>query len=170
MLRLDDSLYGWGDFFVIGVSGGFFHFRHVATQVKGVAEPHHNRASGWPADPIKVISDRFHGSIALNGVGQTEGFGHGITFETAAVLRIHDWTGLRQPIRVWLSLCLSAFLKNFAPVVWRPQVPGKWLAPVSIEVIAHLGIRHAYHPLHQVLLMGISPVYPFSGSISNSSN
>ena len=89
-----------------------FHLWHVATQIKGVAEPHHNGASGWSADPIQVIADRFHGSIALNGVGQTQGFGHGITLETAAVLRVQDWTGLRQPIRVWLSLRLSAFLKN----------------------------------------------------------
>ena len=91
-----------------------FHFRHVAAEVEGVAEPHHNGASGWSADPIQVIADRFHGSIALNGVGQTQGFGHGITLETAAVLRIHGWTGLRQPIRVWLSLRLSSFLKNWA--------------------------------------------------------
>ena len=88
-----------------------FYLRHVATQVKGVAEPHHNGASGWSADPIQVIADRFHGSIALNGVGQRLGFGHGIRFETEAVLRIRNWTGLRQPIRVWLSLCLSAFLR-----------------------------------------------------------
>ena len=67
-----------------------FHFRYVAAEVEGVAEPHHDSASGWSADPIQVIADRFHGSIALNGVGQTQGFGHGITFETAAVLRIRD--------------------------------------------------------------------------------
>ena len=89
-----------------------FHFRHVATQVEGVAEPHYNGAFGWSADPILVIADRFHGSIALNGVGKTKGFGHGITFKTAAALRIRDWTGLRQQIRVWLSLSLSVFLKN----------------------------------------------------------
>ena len=47
-----------------------FHFRHVAAEVEGVAEPHHNGASGWSADPIQVIADRFHGSIALNGVGR----------------------------------------------------------------------------------------------------
>ena len=67
-----------------------FHFRHVAAEVEGVAEPHHNGASGWSADAKQVIADRFHGSIALYGVGQTEGFGHGITFETAVVLRIRD--------------------------------------------------------------------------------
>ena len=67
-----------------------FHFRHVATQIKGVAEPHHNGASGWSAAPLQVIADRFNGSIALYGVGQTEGFGHGITFETAVVLRTRD--------------------------------------------------------------------------------
>ena len=77
-----------------------FHFRHVATQIKGVAEPHHDGASGWSADPIQVIADWFHGSIPLNGVGQAQCFCHGITFETAAVLRIRDWTDLRQPIRV----------------------------------------------------------------------
>ena len=54
-----------------------FHFRHVAAQVEGVAEPHYNGAAGWSADPIQVIADRFHGSIALDGVGQTKGFGHG---------------------------------------------------------------------------------------------
>ena len=89
-----------------------FHFRHVAAQVESVAEPHHNGASGWSADPIQVIADGFHSSIALNGVGQMQGLGHGITLEIAAVLRIHGWTGLRQPILVWLSLRLSAFLKN----------------------------------------------------------
>ena len=88
------------------------HFRHVAAQVKGVAEPHHNGAPGWSADPIQVIADGFHSSIALNGVGQAQGLGHEITLETRVVLRIRDWTGLRQPIRVWLSLRLSAFLKN----------------------------------------------------------
>ena len=77
-----------------------FHFRYVAAEVEGVAEPHHNGASAWSADSIHVIADRFHGSVALNGVGQTLGFGHGITFETAAVLWIRGWTGLRQPIRV----------------------------------------------------------------------
>ena len=51
-----------------------FHFRHVATQIKGVAEPHHNGASGWSADPIQVIADQFHSSIALDGVRANEGF------------------------------------------------------------------------------------------------
>ena len=91
-----------------------FHFRHVATQIKGVAESHHNGASGWSADSVEVISNGFNRSVALNGVGQTQGLGHGITFETAAVLRIRIWTGLRQPIRVWFSLRLSAFLKDFS--------------------------------------------------------
>ena len=68
------------------------HFRHVAAQVKGVAEPHHNGAPGRSADPIQMIADRFHGSVALNGVGQAQGFGHGITLETGVVLRIRDWT------------------------------------------------------------------------------
>ena len=72
-----------------------FHFRDVAAQAECVAEPYHNSASGWSADPIHVIANGFHGSIALNGVGQTQGFGHGITLETAAVLPIHDWTELR---------------------------------------------------------------------------
>ena len=67
-----------------------FHLWHVAAQIEGVAEPHHDSASGWSADAIQVIADRFHGSIALYGVGQTEGFGHGITFETAVVLQIRD--------------------------------------------------------------------------------
>ena len=89
-----------------------FHSRHVATQVEGVAEPHHNGASGWSAGPIQVIADGFHGSIALNGLGQTKGFVHGVTFETAAFLRIRELTDLRQPIRVWFSLRLSVFLKN----------------------------------------------------------
>ena len=89
-----------------------FHLWHVATQIKGVAEPHHNGASGWSADVIHVIADGFHCSIALNGIGQTQGLCHGITLETAAVLRIRVWTGLRQPIRVRVSLRLSAFLKN----------------------------------------------------------
>ena len=114
ILRLDKSLHDWGDFLSSMLSVVVFNFRHVAAEVEGVAEPHHNGAPGWSADPIQVIADVFHGSIALNGVGQTNGFGHGITFETAAVLRIHDWTGLRQPIRVWFSLRLSVFLKNCA--------------------------------------------------------
>ena len=105
-----------------------FHFRYVATQVESVAEPHHNVASGLYADPIQVIADRFHGSTVLNGVEQTKGLGHGITFETAAVLRTHNWTGLRQLIRVWFSLCLSALLKNCALVLFMVQEPGKWLA------------------------------------------
>ena len=105
-----------------------FHLWQVATQIKGVAEPHHDGASGWSADPIQVIADRFHSSIALNGVGQTQGLGHGITLETRAVLRIRRWTGLRQPIRVWLSLRLSASLKNCALWFLMVQVPGKWLA------------------------------------------
>ena len=54
-----------------------FHFRHVAAQAEGVAEPHHNGAAGWSADPIQVIADGFHGSIALNGVGQTQGLAMG---------------------------------------------------------------------------------------------
>ena len=76
-----------------------FHFRHVAAQVEGVTESHHNGAAGWSADPIQVIADRFHGSVALNGVGQAQGLAHGISLETGAVLRIRYWTGLRQPIR-----------------------------------------------------------------------
>ena len=31
----------------------------------------------------------------------------------------------------------------------------------SIEVIAHVLIRHAYHPLHQVLPMDVEPFAPF---------
>ena len=89
-----------------------FHFGHIAAQVEGVAEPHYNGAAGWSADPIQVIADRFHGSVALNGEGQAQGLGHGISLETGAVLRIRYWAGLRQPIRAWLSLRLSAFLKN----------------------------------------------------------
>ena len=34
-----------------------FHFRYVAAEVEGVAEPHHDGASGWSADPIQVIAD-----------------------------------------------------------------------------------------------------------------
>ena len=29
--------------------------------------------------------------------------------------------------------------------------------PEAIEVVAHLQIRHAHHPLHQVLPMGVDP-------------
>ena len=125
LLRLDDSLNDSGEFFVIDVSGVVFHFRHIATQVEGVAEPHHNGASDRSADPLQVIADGFNGSIALNGVGQTQCFGHGITCETAAVLRIRDSTGLRQPIRLWLSLRLSAFLRNCALWLLTVQVPRK---------------------------------------------
>ena len=72
-----------------------FYFWHVAAQLEGVAEPHCNGAAGWSADPIQVIADRFHGSVALNGVGQAQGLGHGISLKTGAVLRISYWTGLR---------------------------------------------------------------------------
>ena len=58
-----------------------FHFRHVAAQVEGIAEPHHDGASGWSADSVEVISNGFNRSVALNGVRQMQGLGHGITFE-----------------------------------------------------------------------------------------
>ena len=147
-----------------------FHFRHVAAQVEGVAEPHHNGASGWSADPIQVIADRFHGSITLNGEGQTQCFGHGITFETAPVLRIRDWTGLRQPIRVWLSLRLSAFLKSCSAVALRPLVPGKWLAlrrsRWSRTSMSGIRITRCIRFCRWVS----RPLHPFSGSASRSSS
>ena len=92
-----------------------FHLRHVAAQVEGVAEPHYNGAIGWSADLMQVIADRFHGSVALNGVGQAQGLGYGISLETEAVLRIRDWTGLRQPILVWRSFISQHSLKIAFP-------------------------------------------------------
>ena len=90
MLRLDESLHDWGDLLPSMRAVVVFNFWHVAAEVEGVVESHHNGAPGWSADPIQVIADGFHGSIALNGVGQTKGFGHGITFETADVLQTHN--------------------------------------------------------------------------------
>ena len=58
-----------------------FHFRHVAAEVQGIAEPHHDGASGWSADAVEVIADGFNRSVALNGVRQMQGLGHGITLE-----------------------------------------------------------------------------------------
>ena len=68
------------------------HFGDDAAQVDGVAEPHHNGAPSWSADPIEVITDGFNRSVSLNGVRQMEGFSHGITLEIEAVLWICDWT------------------------------------------------------------------------------
>ena len=59
-----------------------FHFRYVAAEVEGVAQPHYNGASGWSADPIHVIADGFHRSVALDGIGQMQGLGHGITLKS----------------------------------------------------------------------------------------
>ena len=64
------------------------HFWDVSAQVQGIAEPHHDRAARRAAHPIEVIANRFHRSVALNGVGQVQGLGHGITIEVSAVLRI----------------------------------------------------------------------------------
>ena len=58
-----------------------FHFRHVSAEVEGIAESHHDGASGWSADAVEVIADGFHCSVALNGVRQMQGLGHGITLE-----------------------------------------------------------------------------------------
>ena len=53
----------------------------VAAQVQGIAEPHHNGASGRSADAIKVVADGFDRSIALNGIRQMQCLGHGTTLE-----------------------------------------------------------------------------------------
>ena len=84
----------------------------VAAQVQSIAEPHHDRAARRAANPIEVVADGFHCSVALDGIGQMQGLGHGITIEVSAVLRIRPWTRLRYLIRLWLSLCLSASLHD----------------------------------------------------------
>ena len=68
------------------------HFWYVATEVKGVAEPHHNSAACWAADAVEVIADGFDRSVALNGVRQMQVLSHGITFEGSTVLGIRNGT------------------------------------------------------------------------------
>ena len=66
--------------------------RNVSAQVQGIAEAHHDGASGWAADPIKMVPYGFDGSAALNGVRQMQGLSHGLTLEGEIVLRKRGWT------------------------------------------------------------------------------
>ena len=73
-------------------AGLLFHFRYVAAEVQGIAEPHYDGASDWSADAVKVIADGLHCSVALDGVRQMQGLSHGITPEGSTVLRIRNGT------------------------------------------------------------------------------
>ena len=55
--------------------------RNVSAQVQGIAQAHHDGASGWAADPIEMMPYGFDGSAALNGVRQMQRLGHGKTLE-----------------------------------------------------------------------------------------
>ena len=66
--------------------------RNVSAQVQGIAQAHHDGASGWAADPIEMMSYGFDGSAALNGVRQMQGLSHRLTLEGNIVLRTRGWT------------------------------------------------------------------------------